>query len=844
MGQRRKYVSEVSASGFGIILDQLPRAALSHIDAVIRPRQKRSRVAGVIGSCPRLYPLRLPAPSLLRGGGRKITVGLVESGELYWVILGNQNNPNPVALRRTLARWMMLALLGFAAGLPVGGQAVDLVFTNAADILALPVERAFGIQVFIRGVVTAAQPDAEWSGRFFVQDATAGIFVENIITNLAGANQPKPGDLVEVAGISHPGGYAPIIMQPRWKKLGTAELPTAKRVPIEQLMAGIEDSQRVEISGVVRAFRNKGAVTIFEIASGGYRLDVNVPPLAGVDPQTLIGAKVRIRGTAATFFSGKLRHLITVTLHVPRASDFEIENNEPGNPFEDRVIPLDSLAQYRSDRELGRRVHVRGVVTYQRPGEDLFLQDVTGGMQVKCRSQERVSPGETVDVVGFPNFEQFLPVLQDAVFRKTGEPLQKPSVQAVNGPELQGGFRHADMITIQGRVLDRTERRINHLNGSAVGQQTVLTLQNSNLLFSVEGSTMSIDAGVLSVPVGSLVEASGVCILKIGEDGKLQSLQVLLPNSTYLRIIEQPSWWTPKRLIIGLVGTNAVIFLALSWIIMVSRKNSALKISIREKEQAQVELQHANDHLEERVKERTEQLKLQITARQEAEVQFKAVLNERTRLAQELHDTLEQTLTGIALQMDTAAKFAENEKERAGHHLELARNLVTQSQSEVRCSVWDLRSRSPEQIDLPGLLLKTSQQLTEDTRLEVQVKAIGRIRPLSELIEENLLRVAQESLTNVIKHSKATQAIITLDYGPQNVMLTIQDNGTGFVVNQQAGPREGHFGLLGINERATRMRGRVAITSEPGKGTTIQVTIPIDPPTEPGLIASQLGAEL
>lgn len=208
---------------------------------------------------------------------------------------------------------MMLALLGFAAGLPVGGQAVDLVFTNAADILALPVERAFGIQVFIRGVVTAAQPDAEWSGRFFVQDATAGIFVENIITNLAGANQPKPGDLVEVAGISHPGGYAPIIMQPRWKKLGTAELPTAKRVPIEQLMAGIEDSQRVEISGVVRAFRNKGAVTIFEIASGGYRLDVNVPPLAGVDPQTLIGAKVRIRGTAATFFSGKLRHLITVT---------------------------------------------------------------------------------------------------------------------------------------------------------------------------------------------------------------------------------------------------------------------------------------------------------------------------------------------------------------------------------------------------------------------------------------------------------------------------------------------------------------------------------------------------
>jgi signal transduction histidine kinase len=283
---------------------------------------------------------------------------------------------------------------------------------------------------------------------------------------------------------------------------------------------------------------------------------------------------------------------------------------------------------------------------------------------------------------------------------------------------------------------------------------------------------------------------------------------------------------------------------ALSWIFMVLRRNAALKISIDEKEAAQVALQHANDHLEERVKERSEQLKLQITARQEAEVQFKAVLTERTRLAQELHDTLEQTLTGVALQMDTAAKFAASENERAKHHSELARNLVTQSQAEVRCSVWDLRSRSPEQMDLAGLLLKTSQQLTEDTSLKVEVNAVGRVRPLSELIEENLLRVASEALTNIIKHAEASQAVITLDYGPQNVMLTIQDNGVGFVVDQQAGPRKGHFGLLGINERTTRLRGKVAVTSAPEKGTTIQVIIPIEPPPPAGLIASQFGAQL
>ena len=277
---------------------------------------------------------------------------------------------------------------------------------------------------------------------------------------------------------------------------------------------------------------------------------------------------------------------------------------------------------------------------------------------------------------------------------------------------------------------------------------------------------------------------------------------------------------------------------------MVSRRNAALKISIREKEQAQIELQHANDHLEERVKERSEQLKLQITARQEAELQFNAVLSERTRLVQELHDTLEQTLAGVALQMDTAAKFAPSDAGRANHHLELARNLVTQSQTEVRCSVWDLRSRSPEQIDLAGLLLKISQQLTEDTRIQVQVKAVGRVRPLSEVIEENLLRIAQEALTNIIKHSRATRATITLDYGPHNVVLSIGDNGVGFVTDQQAGPRAGHFGLLGITERTTRLRGQVSLTSAPGKGTTVQAMIPLDPPADPGLVESQFGAQL
>lgn len=746
-------------------------------------------------------------------------------------------NRSAVLPGRTSAMWV--AGLWLLAATPPATAATNGLLTNASDILSLSSDRAFGLEVRIRGVVTAAQPGAEWGGRFFIQDQTAGVFVENI-----GTNQPKPGDLLEVTGISHPGGYAPIITTPRWRRLGTAALPDARPVAIEQLMAGIEDSQRVEVSGIVRAFRSNPPVIVFELAAGGFRLEVSVPSSLEADPQTLIGARVRVRGTAATFFSGKLRHLITVTLHVPRPEDFLIEETQPGDPFTAPLTPLDRLAQYRSEHELGRRVHVKGAVTYQRLGQDLFLQDATGGMQVKSRSWEKVAPGVIVEVVGFPNFEEFLPVLEDANFRKLDEPAREPSTKSVTIQDLQGGYRHADLITIQGRVLDNVLRQVNQPRSGQPGQRTILTLQESNFLFSVEGPVTAIGADRLTAPVGSLVEATGVCLMNIAEDGRLRSLQVLLTHSASLRVLEQPGWWTPRRLLLGLSGLCTVLLAAISWIVMVSRRNAALRVLVREKEQAQIQLQHANDHLEERVRERTEQLKLQITARQEAELQFKAVLNERTRLAQELHDTLEQTLTGIALQMDTAARFASTDASRANHHLELARNLVTQSQTEVRCSVWDLRSRSPEQIDLAGLMRKISQQLTEDTAIKVEVRTAGRVRPLPELIEENLLRVAQEALTNVIKHSRATEATILLDYGPQNVFLTIKDNGVGFDPAHQAGPREGHFGLLGITERTNRLRGQMQILSQPDKGTTIRVIIPLEPAVDSGLVGSQLGAEL
>jgi signal transduction histidine kinase len=275
-----------------------------------------------------------------------------------------------------------------------------------------------------------------------------------------------------------------------------------------------------------------------------------------------------------------------------------------------------------------------------------------------------------------------------------------------------------------------------------------------------------------------------------------------------------------------------MLILISSWTIVISKKNSALNVLIGEREKAQIELQQAHDLLEERVKERTTQLKFEMTARKESELQFKAVLTERTRLAQELHDTLEQSLTGIGLQLATAGKLSLSQPDSAIHHLELARNLITQTQVEVRRSIWDLRSRELEQFDLPSALLRNARQITEGTNIQVEVETRGQDQGLSEIVEENLLRIGQEALTNVVKHSGASLVKIELEFNPQGVVLQVSDNGCGFNLEDGVHSKANRFGLLGMSERAKRLNGRIVLTSSPGCGTTVLVEIPSSAPPE------------
>lgn len=723
-------------------------------------------------------------------------------------------------------------LLAFEC-LPSIGRADD-VLTNASDILSLTAQKAASkVKVSVRGVVTAAEPN--WNGRFFMQDASAGVFVESL-----SKEQPVPGDVVEVTGVTRAGGYAPCITKPHWKKVGTAPLPEAKLVTIDQLMSGTEDSQRVGISGVVRTAWSSGDRLGIELASGGYRLRAFLPFPPGMDPQSLIGAKVVVQGTAAAAFNAPLRHIVSVTLFMPQATDLQIQETPPANPFGEPLTSLDGIAQYRRNRSPANQVHVRGVVTYQRAGEDLFLEDNTGGLQVKTAMTQNLNPGDTVEAVGFPAVENYLPVLEDATVRRTSEPHVEVAPHKVTVTDLQKGLHHAELITLQGRLIDRLVRGVGQVANAPV-IQTTLVLQTTNFVFVAEKDTVDQNSLLTAIPIGSLLEVSGICLLDSGDDGKIKSLRLLLPASYNIRILQRPSWLTPRHMVESLAVVAAILLIAVSWTVMVSKRNIILKSLVREKEAAQAELQLAHDQLEERVKERTAQLKVEMTARKESELQFRAVLTERTRLAQELHDTLEQTMTGIALQLDMVSTQFQQKPETARHHLKLARNLMRQSRVDLRQSVWGLRSRTQEQFNLLNALNLSSQQLTNGTSIQASVETLGATQTLPEIMEENLLRIGQEAITNAIKHSGATSLKIQLQYHPEAVVMQVQDNGRGFEPAECAGPKDGHFGLLGIHERTERLGGRVSVVSSPGNGTIIRVEIPVQPPD--GVPAASVSVE-
>jgi two-component system NarL family sensor kinase len=205
---------------------------------------------------------------------------------------------------------------------------------------------------------------------------------------------------------------------------------------------------------------------------------------------------------------------------------------------------------------------------------------------------------------------------------------------------------------------------------------------------------------------------------------------------------------------------------------------------------------------------------------------------ERIRLAREIHDTLAQGLTGIALQLETADALldGEAEKERIQRAVKQALALAQANLEEARRSVLDLRAAPLEGRSLGQALEELASRMQSESSIPVSCQVSGGAFPLPSRVELGLYRIAQEGLNNVARHARASQAWLELTITPQQVCLVVQDDGQGFDPQSLASRQEtlpGHFGLTGLNERARLIGGRLELCSQVGKGTRLEVTVPV-----------------
>jgi signal transduction histidine kinase len=202
--------------------------------------------------------------------------------------------------------------------------------------------------------------------------------------------------------------------------------------------------------------------------------------------------------------------------------------------------------------------------------------------------------------------------------------------------------------------------------------------------------------------------------------------------------------------------------------------------------------------------------------------EFAAVLAERSRMAREIHDTLAQGFTGILMQLEAAEESGLPME--SNRHLVRVKTLAKDSLNEARRTVWALRPQALEGSELPSALSEEAKRIIADTSLTANVKVMGTPRKLANELEEHLLRIGQEAITNTVKHSKAKSVWVELSYGSNQVSIKIKDDGIGF--NSTANAPAGHFGLVGMRERVSELKGTFDLRSEPNKGTELTVTIP------------------
>ena len=659
------------------------------------------------------------------------------------------------------------------------------------DARALPMSVASeGRPVHLQGVVTYLRR-TEKDYNFSLHDATGGVMVYP-----EGRPDLEPGQEVTVTGETAVALHGLQIIKAVVEPGARRGLPEPRTATLSEVLEGKYEDDFVQVEAVVRAVRLEDPSVYpqrlaIDFGSRRQRLTVWI---IRYDPRHVSfspGDRVKVRGVVVRWTNTRGQPQ-SISLLSNSLDDVQITRPDAVPP----AMSVRELQLWTGPAAFARRIVTGGTVTFQQAGVLTVVQDGESAIRVYHTEPGGLSeqpaaslrPGDRVQVLGFPAMGEYTAEVEDATWERDGNGVAAVPLAFANG----------DAVMNKNGLIDRDARLI-----ALPGTLRAVSMRDDRRLLEMEsGHTLFnawLPAGTVlpaTVRPGSELRLEGICTLhlsdtlrRLGRRPDAFSLQLM--GAGNVQVLRPAPWWTAARLAWALGAAGGAALLLALWAASLRGRNRRLRE--------------------------------EMMARTEAE---QKLANERTRLAGELHDTLQQTLTATSLQLHAAARTLEQQPAAAGQRLALAHQLVERSRQEVNEAVWDLRVGEAAAEPLSVMLERVCGE-SSGGEAEVSFGEEGEMNPLPPLVTSQTLRLVREAIANALKHATPRHVRVRLHAQESRLVCSVTDDGRGFAIGAAPGPETGHFGLAGMEERARRLGGTMKITSAPGEGTSVEFHLPL-----------------
>jgi signal transduction histidine kinase len=652
-----------------------------------------------------------------------------------------------------------------AAGLPL--------LVNAAQVHRLKREEAQrGYPVKIRGVITSTLPEHQ---AFTLQDTSSGIYVVDFSESRS--DPPHVGEFIEAEGVTDPSLFAPVVDARHVHYLGVGNLPEPVHPTRDQLINGSMDAQYVEIQGILSSVQPDGVILL--TADGRIKCDLRV---VGLQPQDLVryeDALIRVRGCLFATWD-YVTHQVKMDEIRIYGAHITVDQPAPADLFSTPAKTVSSLLLFDPQASMFQRVKVSGQIIHVRDSE-CFMTDGNNGIRFTTKYPTNLDVGDRVDVVGFPEFSFASPVLREAVVRVTGH-ADLPAAKLLGPDDLVRPDLDSTLVQVKAVLVNQ--------RNTMAGQ----TLEMRMGLRSFLAWLPVADEKTRAIPVGSLLALTGT-LSSQGGSQDVASFGLLLNSPADIVVLARPPWWTLEKLFVMLGALACVLAVTVLWISQLRRK----------------------------VEQRTAELEIQIQERQRVE-QRHAMEQERARIARDLHDELGSSLTEITM-LGVRAQSNSTLLETRGKYLEQMGDKARQMVTALDEIVWAM---NPTHDSLASMVSYFSLYAERFLGLaNIAWRLEGPIKPDDQVVDSRLRHqlflAFKEALTNIVRHSGATEVRLSIQREQGQIRLTIADNGRGWA---GAGQAEGRDGVGNMRTRLEKLGGRFAVESKTGEGTVVRFELP------------------